>query len=288
MAAQPLRPLAAKSFDYWSALHLANRAGFGATPIQVRALHSLGVAKAVESLVECDRVPTSEEGAWDGSIIHPETDEERQIARQARQNKDEETLARLQKMRQDRDKADREQLAEMQKWWLRRMIESSRPLEEKMTLFWHGHFASSHRTVQDSWHLAMQNRLFRRYALGNFGDLVQGIIRDPAMLQYLDNDENRRRRPNENLARELMELFTLGEGRGYTENDIKEGARALTGYTYDDDAFVFRENEHDPDEKSIFGRRGTFDGDDFVDMILAKKETSEFLSWKLYRFFVHD
>ena len=168
------------------------------------------------------------------------------------------------------------------------MIETTQPLEEKMTLFWHGHFATGYRTVEDSWHLMMQNRLFRAQAVGDFAMLTRSIIRDPAMLQYLDGDQNRKGRPNENLARELMELFVLGEGNGYSEADIREGARALTGFTYTDDAFEFRRERHDTGQKSILGRRGAFDGDDFVEVLLARPETPVFLCGKLYRFFVDD
>lgn len=157
-----------------------------------------------------------------------------------------------------------------------------------MTLFWHGHFASGFRTVQDSWHMLQQNRLFRKHATGNFAQLVRAVVRDPAMIKYLDNDQNRKGRPNENLARELMELFTLGEGRGYTEGDIKEGARALTGLTFRDDEGRFETGSHDAGSKTIFGFTGTFDPDGFVDLILARRECPEFVCGKLYRFFVND
>mgnify|MGYP002527289922 FL=1 len=113
------------------------------------------------------------------------------------------------------------------------MIESPRPLEEKLVLLWHSHFATNHRTVEDSFLMFKQNLLLRRHANGRFADLAFGIIRDPAMIRFLDNHANKKQKPNENLARELMELFTLGEGN-YTENDIKQGARALTGYSFYD------------------------------------------------------
>src|SRR5690606_1790846 len=126
------------------------------------------------------------------------------------------------------------------------------------------------------------------HATGSFAKLCFGIIRDPAMLEYLDNDENRRRSPNENLARELMELFLLGEGNDYTEQDIREGARALTGYSFEDDRFVFNAREHDDGPKRILGKTGTFNGDDFVRIVLSRPVASEFLAWKLYRYFVND
>jgi uncharacterized protein (DUF1800 family) len=168
------------------------------------------------------------------------------------------------------------------------MVETARPLEEKMTLFWHGHFATGARTVEDSWKMFQQNHLFRTHATGNFATLVLNVIRDPAMIRYLDNNQSRRGRPNENLARELLELFILGEGSGYTEQDIKEGARALTGYTFQDEEFVFQEQNHDGGPKVIFGKRGNWNGDDFARLALSRKACSTFLCGKLHRFFVND
>ncbi len=293
MAANPLRPLPAQQFDYWKALHLLHRAGFGGTPEQVRTIANLGLAKAVDSLIDFEKIPETTTtltppNGWDATIMRPPTAEEQAIASAARRDNDEITLARLQRERGDRQQADRAQLATMREWWMHRFLETSRPLEEKLTLFWHGHFATGYRTIEDSFHMARQNELFRSHAAGNFRELVGAIIRDPAMIKYLDNDENRRRQPNENLARELMELFVLGEGNGYTEQDIKEGARALTGYTFVDDAFSFNRGEHDPDPKTLFGKRGTWDGDDFVRLLFEKPGASEFLCLKLARFFVND
>src|SRR5690606_36154125 len=127
----------------------------------------------------------------------------------------------------------------------------------------------------------------RRHALGNFGELLFAIIRDPAMLGFLNNNQSRKGRPNENLARELMELFSLGVGN-YSEQDIKEGARALTGYTFSDDEFVFRSNDHDQNPKRILGRQGRMDGDDFVRAILEQQACSRFVARKLYAYFVAD
>jgi uncharacterized protein (DUF1800 family) len=167
------------------------------------------------------------------------------------------------------------------------MVETPRPLEEKMTLFWHGHFATSYRTIEDSYHMFLQNQLFRKHALGSYAKLMFEIIRDPAMLKYLNNDDSRKDKPNENLAREIMELFSLGVGN-YTEKDIKEGARALTGYTFDDDEFVFRRNNHDNGVKRILGSNGTLDGDEFVKAILAQPACARHMTRKLYRFFALD
>ncbi len=283
-----LRPMREDGFGYSEARHLLWRAGFGGTPDQIRLLASWGVEKAVDHLVNVDGVegyPSPAADRFDGGIIVPLTMQQAQQYRRAQQTGDEETLARFRMRRQGQQRADRRQILEMQRWWLERMIETPRPLEEKMTLFWHSHFATSYRAIENSYHMFMQNQLFRRNAVGNFGELLFRIIRDPAMLAYLDNQNSRRGSPNENLARELMELFSLGEG-GYSERDIKEGARALTGYGYSGNQFLFRNELHDTGGKSILGKSGPLDGDDFVRAILARTRCSEFIAMKLYEFFV--
>lgn len=284
-----LRPLPARDFDFWAAHHLLSRAGFGGTPDQVRALSQLGLDDAVDFIVDYEKLPTPEvEGDFQSNIMRPATEAEAAAYRRAREAGDEATLSEFRMRRQKRQVADRQQIREIRKWWLERMIETPRPLEEKMTLFWHGHFATGYRAIEDSWHMLQQNQMFREKATRNFGDLLFGIIRDPAMLRYLNNNQNRKEHPNENFSRELMELFSLGEGNDYSEQDIKEGARALTGYTYRDDEFVFNERQHDGGSKTILGRSGDFDGDDFVRIILSRRVCSEFLALKLYRFFVND
>jgi uncharacterized protein (DUF1800 family) len=288
--ANELKPLPEKSFDEDAARHLLARAGFGGTPEQVRALAGLGLTRAVDALVDYEgrAYPDPDAEEFDADILKPLTDEERQTIFRARRSNDQATLQKFERERNRRQAADRDQMREMQKWWLRRMIQSPRPLEEKMTLFWHGHFANGYRTVEESWNMYRQNQLFRRFATGNFAQLVRQVIRDPAMIKYLDNNENRKGRPNENLARELMELFTLGEGRGYTENDIKEGARALTGLTFTDNEPRFEASQHDDGTKTILGYTGAFDADGFVNLILARKECPQFICEKLYRFMVND
>ena len=295
MSARILRPLNKGEFDYWRAQHLLNRAGFGGTPSQVRALANMGLEPAVNYIIDADEVETEpiEADRFDADIMRPPTRQQRLEFRAARENGDEATLERYRRERQRRQGADRRQIAELQRWWLKRMIETPRPLQEKMTLFWHGHFATGYRTIQDSYHMFQQNQLFRYQATRNFRRLTHAIIRDPAMIRYLDNNQNRKQSPNENLARELMELFTLGEGNDYTESDIKQGARALTGYTYVDDQFIRHgsphyQRLHDDRVKRILGQIGNWDGDDFVDIILSRDVCSEFICWKLYRFFVND
>lgn len=285
----PLEPIDRKEFDYAAAQHLLQRAGFGGTPAQVRALVSLGLDKAVDYLVDFEGARVSNEGfEFRNDILRAQTPEEQETLRRARAAKDAETIARLERERQERQNADRAQIAAMKRWWLTRMIETGRPLQEKLTLFWHGHFATGYRTIENSWHMLMQNGLFRSRCAAGFSDLAIGIISDPAMLKYLDNDENRRSSPNENLARELLELFMLGEGNGYTERDIKEGARALTGRTFRGNDYYFDRKVHDTGGKQILRRSGDFGGEDFVSIVLEQPGCARFISYKLYRFFVND
>jgi len=292
MTGNSLRKLDPKTFDEHKAQHLLNRAGFGGTPSQITALADMGVEEAVQYIVSFQDIPDAAQriyGDFDKDIMRPATRTERQTFQQARKSGNEKMLEMLRTDRQRRQRADRKQIAEMEEWWLKRLVESPRPLEEKLTLFWHGHFATGYRTIENSYHMFMQNVFFRTHALGNFKeDLVRGIIHDPAMIRYLNNNQNRKQAPNENLARELMELFTLGEGEGYTEDDIKEGARTLTGYNIEDDSFAYRAGQHDTGMKTIFGKRGNFDGDDFVDLIFTRPSVSSYIIWKLYRFFVND
>lgn len=281
-----MTPIAPKNFGYEQARHLLWRAGFGGTPMQIQTLASWGPTKAVEYVIDPanapDDLPRSD--LFDRNILREPTAEERKAQQQARQKQDEDALAKFRVEQQRRQGQDRQQIGEIQRWWLKRMIETPRPLEERMVLFWHGHFATSYRNTENSYHMYLQNQLFRKHATGNFGDLLYGIIRDPAMLKYLNNDTSRKGKANENLAREIMELFSLGIG-GYGENDIKEGARALTGYTFKDDEFVFQKNNHDDGVKTILGRTGAFDGDAFVKIILEQPGVSRFITRKLYSYF---
>jgi uncharacterized protein (DUF1800 family) len=168
------------------------------------------------------------------------------------------------------------------------MLATPSPVTERMTLFWHNHFATSQQKVRNAQLMYRQNALLRREALGNFGSLLHAVAKDPAMLVYLDNAGSRRQAPNENFAREVMELFTLGEGHGYGERDIKEAARAFTGWSLDRDTleFTFRRVWHDGGEKTVLGRTGRFDGDQVLDLLLARPETAQFITDKLWKEFV--
>ncbi len=168
--------------------------------------------------------------------------------------------------------------------WLDKMVSGKAQLREKMAFFWHGHFACQCKNI---FHAQSYLNTLRKNALGKFGDLVLGIAREPAMLQFLNNQQNRKRSPNENFARELMELFTLGRGN-YMEKDVKESARAFTGWGFDGSNYVFRERLHDTGSKTFMGKTGNFNGDDIIRMILAKKETAQFMTRKIYAFFVNE
>lgn len=172
------------------------------------------------------------------------------------------------------------------KAWQDLMINSPNQLQEKMSLFWHGHFAT--RIQQSLFNLDIIN-IFRKNALGSFRDLVFEVSKSPAMLNFLNNQQNKKAKANENFARELMELFMLGRGNLYTEKDIKESARAFTGWSYDENA-EFRENlkQHDSGEKEFLGKRGNFTGTDIVNMILDKPECAEFITRKIYKYLVNE
>ncbi|HEY5800638.1 MAG TPA: DUF1800 domain-containing protein [Burkholderiaceae bacterium] len=172
-------------------------------------------------------------------------------------------------------------------WWLREMLATPSPLTERMTLFWHNHFVASQQKVRHSRLMYKQNVLLRRHALGNFSALLHAASKDPAMLIYLDNASNRKGSPNENFAREVMELFTLGEGN-YKEQDIKEAARAFTGWSVEPETgeFRFRPMIHDTGDKTVLGKSGNFDGDAVLDILLAQPACAEYLTAKLWREFV--
>ena len=250
--------------------HLLNRAGLGASVEEIRRGMEMGAEAFVQELLD------GRSGASFGARSIGSTMERRRL----RDLPEEQRREEAQMIRRD----DREQLNAFLLWWFDRLLTSSDVLEERMVLFWHGHFPSSQQDVQRSREMIGQNQLFRENALGSFRDLVHGIAKDPAMLEYLDNDSNRKGKPNENFARELLELFTLGEGN-YTEDDIKEIARAFTGWTDREGQFFFAKRQHDDGEKRIFGRRGAFGGEEVIDMVLARGECTEYLAGELLRYF---
>jgi uncharacterized protein (DUF1800 family) len=268
----------ASRWDYATAAHLLNRAGFGGTPHDIEQLVHLGVTEAVASLVDYeqfeDRTPSP---AW--AKPDPERASRMRAARRA-------GPAENRRVVQEDQHIQRHRLLDLRHWWLRRMRKGSRPLQEKMTLFWHSHFATSFRKVRDAYLMWGQNETLRTHATGNWGTLVLAAAQEPAMLIYLDQAQSRRGKPNENLARELMELFTLGEGH-YSEQDVLEAARALTGWSLDKSRlqFQWRPKLHDAGEKNLFGRQGTFDGEDLVKLLVEQPQSARFLTAKLWSFF---
>ena len=182
-------------------------------------------------------------------------------------------------------KKNKEENAEIISKWYQKMIDSDAQLREKMAFFWHGHFAT--RTVLSKFNLQLLNTI-REHALGNFGDLLKMVSKSPSMLQFLNNQQNKKDHPNENFAREVMELFTMGRGN-YTEKDIKEAARAFTGWSFlPDGSFFERPRLHDFGEKTFLGNTGNYDGDEILEIILQQKATAKYISKKLYRFFVNE
>ena len=194
-------------------------------------------------------------------------------------------------MTQDQKKAyrkeRRQQTQLLQAWWIDKMLTTSNPVTENLTLFWHNHFATSLQKVKHPALMAVQNQTLRKHAKGNFKTFLHAMIKDPALLLYLDNNRNRNNKPNENLARELMELFTLGEGH-YTEADVKNGALALSGYGFKHKrgTFVFNTRQHNNTVKNILGYTGNWNGDDFIDILLKQKQTARFIIRKLWAHYI--
>jgi hypothetical protein len=236
--------------------HLLRRAGFGARPDEWPLYEKLGVAGTTDFLLYPEKTP-----------------DVMQVL-----------LGQIQE-----DFVDFDEIESVRSWWLLRMMRTRRPLEEKMTLFWHQHFATANYKVNNPRLMWQQNELFRKHALGNFRSLLQAVVHDGAMLIWLDGAENRAGKPNENFAREVMELFAIGIGNGYSEKDIQEAARALTGWRFADNyRVVFDPFLHDDGPKTVFGQTANFHGDDVIDLIAAHPATGNFLAAKLFRYFVHD
>ncbi|HEX2912676.1 MAG TPA: DUF1800 domain-containing protein [Chloroflexia bacterium] len=235
------------------AAHLLRRAGFGGTQAEIDQLAAMSHSDAVDKLLNFK---------YDGNLAF-------NLQRKLQENGYEANLN------------------DIAYWWMLTMTHTRQPLQEKMALFWHGHFTSSFSKVRDPMLLLEQNELFRTNALSNFNDLVKKVSRNPAMIDFLDGEANRKGKPNENYARELMELFTIGIGN-YTEQDVREAARAFTGWTYRDRAYVFTPALHDNGSKTFMGKTGNFNGDDIIDIILARRESGKFIITKLWNFFVYE
>ena len=179
----------------------------------------------------------------------------------------------------------RDDLKTMNIRWLEIMVNSEAQLREKMSLFWHGHFACR---SQNSFYQQELIHIIRTNALGSFADMLKAVSKSPAMLAFLNNQQNKKSHPNENFAREVMELFTMGRGN-YTENDVKEAARAFTGWSFNAQGeFLFRKNQHDFGSKTFLGKTGNFDGDDILNILLENKQTANYISNKIYSYFVNE
>lgn len=254
------------------ARHLLARAGFGATPREIAEFARLERTEAVERLLaQTHSRAVTPAPEWVNEPITP--------PRALRSASPEERRAFLaQEIRRG---------WELRAWWISEMLATPSPLTERMTLFWHNHFVSGQQKVRHARLMYEQNVLLRRHATGNFGTLLHAVAKDPAMVIYLDSASNRKGRPNENFARELMELFTLGMGH-YTEQDVREAARAFTGWSIDPDTaeFRFRPALHDDGPKTVLGRTGRLGGEAVLDLLLEEPATALHLVAKLWREFV--
>jgi uncharacterized protein (DUF1800 family) len=266
------------TWDQRQAAHLLRRAGFGGTPDEVIAMSHMQPHDAVESLIhfpDTSRLP----GPDDVYDPLPDLMGIRLLDDMARREKQSESR-----------KAQTQSIQSMQMWWLNRMLTTPAPLQEKMTFFFHGHFTTA-AVEKGVWptYVWTQNQLFRSSALGNLRDLTLAVSKDPAMLLYLDNAQSNKSHPNENYARELMELFTLGHGN-YSEEDIRQSARAFTGWTIDraTGTFTFNPRIHDTGTKTFLGQTGNFDGGDIVEIIYRQPACARFWSQALLNSFVYN
>ena len=297
-----LSPIAATDWNGNRAAHLLERAGFGGTPEEIGRLAAMTPRQAVDALVDFESIksslePFGESGIWDPGMdpFPPSRAEAVRLAREHGEGlgekvRPEGSQRRLQPIVDKFFYSLTANAIETQRlglWWATRMLTTNRPLEEKLTLFWHGHFATGENKVRDYRMMLRQNEMFRAQAAGTLRGLLVGILKDPGMLVYLDNGENIKKHPNENFGRELLELFSMGVGH-YTEPDVREAARAFTGWTNNVLAFRFDADQHDSAEKTFLGRTGPFNGEDIIDIILEQPVTAEFVSAKLYRYFVRE
>ncbi len=299
------RPALAAGAGFDEIRHLLSRTGFGPRPDEISALEALDYAGAVDRVLGAWRPQAGTPApAWVGMALAQTRARQREFQQRretaAAAPKSEPSMADATGAPPARPRGAamepkplvnanpiQEQGRELRNWWVEEMLATDQPLVERMVLFWHGHFTSALQKVRFAPAMFHQNALFRRHALGNFGALLRDVARDPAMLVYLDNAQNRASQPNENFARELLELFTLGEGH-YAESDIKAAARAFTGWSIDRDsgAYRFYPAAHDSGPKTLLGQTGDLDGGDVVDILLRQPRTAELIVGKLWREFV--
>jgi uncharacterized protein (DUF1800 family) len=278
-----LSPLPAAQWNEVTAAHLLNRAGFGGSPQEVEDLRLMGPDRAVSWLVDYERIPDDTPApSWTQNISDDAILQRDAIYRAA----DPDTRRELQRLS---GQEDNKQIADLRYWWLRRMALGPRPFQEKMTLFWHGHFATSFDKVRSPYFLWLQNDTLRQNATGNFLQLLTAVAEDPAMLDYLDGERSSRNKPNENFGREVMELFTLGEGH-YTEQDVQQIAKAFTGWGLAKDRlrYEYHPGNHDPGPKTIFGQTANFTGEEALQLLCDQPACAPFIVSKIWRHFVQD
>ncbi|MSR61198.1 MAG: DUF1800 domain-containing protein [Planctomycetes bacterium] len=264
-------PQAALAWDARRAEHLLNRASFGANTRAIERAVALGPEALVDELLRCD--------AWVEEPFY------------SRKRLDGEVYRRLMSVSGEaqyegvdrQHAADRAQSQDFVLWWVERILAARDPLRERMVLFWHGHFTSSLGLVKSSYEMIQQNQLFRRLALGNFRELLHQVAHDPAMLLYLDSDSSRKEHPNENFARELLELYTLGEGN-YSEQDVGEVARAFTGWSQADGRFYLNPKRHDEGAKHVLGVE-LREGDEVLEVVLAQAACARHIARALLSYF---
>jgi len=261
---EPYTPSAEQPWNEHRAAHLLRRTLIGPKPTEIaEALQSTPEA-VVDRLLEMPFLPPFPPDTWvnNDPFVRPDSDQR---------------------------KTERTQVDQTRAWWMELIVnqEFDSGLQERMVLFWHDHFATQAKDVRRPQLVFLQNFLFRKYAVGNFKTLVEEVTRDPAMIYYLDNNTNKVGKPNENYARELMELFTLGVGN-YTEQDIGESARALTGWIVEAKKPVFKASRHDKAQKTFLGQTGNFNEQDILDIIFQQPAAAEFIVGKLYKEFVYE
>ena len=294
------RPLIAEDWSYERAAHLLERLGFGGTPREIEELANVTPRIAVDFLLNYHLIDNAAVSPFDESNIfdpgmEPFPRSRAEAVKIARDNG--EAMGVSVKPSGDRPyqhvvnkyfyylRSNRLENHRLGQYWAQRVLITKRPFEEKIALFWHSHFATSDDKVRDYRKMALQIDLFRRYGVGNFRDLLLRVAQDPAMLVFLDAGENVKGDPNENFAREILELFSLGIGN-YTEHDIREAARSFTGWTNNGFNFFVNHELHDDDDKTFLGQTGNFDGNDIINILMKQDATAQFIVAKLYRYFV--
>ncbi|MBV9746716.1 MAG: DUF1800 domain-containing protein [Acidobacteriia bacterium] len=297
-----LAPIGPGDWNEEFAAHLLERAGFGGTPEEIAAFSKMTPARAVARLVRFEGTDASGLPPFEHSGIHDPGLEPFPPSRPALTDRAKATgealgikakpsgNRRLQPIVNEFFYWLRASVLETNRvayWWANRMLASPQPLREKMALFWHGHFAVNEAKVRDYRKLLGQLQLFQTQGTGNFRQLMIAVAQHPAMLSFLDAGVNVKGAPNENFAREIMELFTMGVGN-YTERDIREAARAFTGWNFQDLQFVVNQDKHDSGEKTFLGKTGNFDGVDVINFIVDQPITADFIAGKVYRFFVRE